>query len=104
MLNGIEWIQTDASVDHGNSGGPLVNWRGEAVGVNLWGWGALASGKFALPLDYVVDDVRRAARAGRGRCLEVRCCPLCGFAEFDRPTWFCRNCGIRRQGIDNEVH
>jgi S1-C subfamily serine protease len=103
LLNGVECIQTDASIDHGNSGGPLVNRRGEAVGINLWGWGTLASGKFALPLDYVIDDIHQAVRWGRDRCLEARCCALCGFAEIDHPTWYCRNCGARTGGTQNEV-
>jgi S1-C subfamily serine protease len=101
--DGVQWIQTDASIDPGNSGGPLVNRVGEAVGINLWIWGSVGSGKFALPIDYVTGDIEQAIRWGKDRCLQLKCCPECGFTEGDRPTWFCRNCGVRSAGIPNEV-
>jgi S1-C subfamily serine protease len=93
-FNRVECIQTDASIDHGNSGGPLVSQDG-VVGINLWGLGNLDSGKFAVPIDYLTEDIADALRYGRDKCLKATYCPACGFLDYGQATWYCRNCGVQ---------
>jgi serine protease DegQ len=64
----VDLIQTDAAISPGNSGGALVNGRGEVVGVNVAyippEQGAVAIG-FAIPGATVVDVVGQLLRDGR---------------------------------------
>jgi len=64
----VDLIQTDAAISPGNSGGALVNGRGEVVGVNVAyippEQGAVAIG-FAIPAATAVDVVGQLLRNGR---------------------------------------
>ncbi|MBR4898936.1 MAG: Do family serine endopeptidase [Prevotella sp.] len=64
--NGVEsFIQTDAAINAGNSGGALVNTRGELVGINAMLYsqtGSYSGYGFAIPtamMNKVVDDLKQ---------------------------------------------
>jgi serine protease Do/serine protease DegQ len=69
-----DYIQTDAAVNSGNSGGPLLDSRGRLIGINtsiLSGGGGGNDGiAFAVPtriMMYVVDQLRTHGEVKRGR-------------------------------------
>jgi len=63
------FIQTDAAINRGNSGGPLVNLRGEVVGIaTAMNWGAENIG-FAVPvstLRAVLPQLKEKGKVSRG--------------------------------------
>jgi len=66
ILETIEGIiQTDAAINRGNSGGPLLNLKGEVIGINT----AMATGAenigFAIPINRAKRDVDQVKENGK---------------------------------------
>ncbi|WP_109078692.1 outer membrane-stress sensor serine endopeptidase DegS [Aggregatibacter kilianii] len=64
------FIQTDASINRGNSGGALINSAGELVGISTLSIGKtsneIAEGlNFAIPIDLANDVMKKIIRDGR---------------------------------------
>jgi serine protease Do len=63
-----QFIQTDAAINQGNSGGPLVNARGEVIGINTFlisPSGSFSGMGFAIPTQIVRPTVEKLIQFGK---------------------------------------
>ena len=70
----LDFLQTDASLNPGNSGGPLLNTYGYVVGVNTAGISETEDGRavtginFAIPINEVKNQLRSRIGSGSPAC------------------------------------
>ncbi|WP_338064422.1 DegQ family serine endoprotease [Thermomonas flagellata] len=64
----VPFIQTDVAINRGNSGGPLIDTRGQVVGINsqiFSNSGGYMGVSFAIPIDVAMNAVKQLKATGK---------------------------------------
>ncbi len=93
------WIQTDASISPGNSGGPLVDTKGRVIGINTLARMAGGDMGFSIPSDTIRDvlDRMRTQKDVGWSWSGITLQPL---RDFDRDVYFEGTEGVIVAGVE----
>ncbi len=92
--NDINYIQHDAALNPGNSGGPLINKTGELVGVNTF---IIRDGNnigFSLPVNYLQLTIDEFLQGKYKKGVRCNSCMNIVFEE-EKGSKYCTHCGAR---------
>lgn len=95
-MGGILYLQHDAALSPGNSGGPLVDKEGEIVGINTFIMKDGNSIGFSLPVRYLATTVDEFLAAGKK--IGTRCSSCSNLVFEDTvENGYCPHCGAKVQ-------
>lgn len=90
LMGGKHYIQTDAPVNPGNSGGPLVNKAGEIIGITTSKFTEADNMGFAVPVS-VLQNLLKVYQKAKPSVFSIQC-PSCKNVESTQ-TDNCEFCG-----------
>jgi serine protease Do len=91
-FSGINYIQHDAALNPGNSGGPLYNQGGEIIGINTFMHKNGSNIGIALPVNHLQNIIEQYTVHYPNKAIK---CASCNFinTQFKKQNNYCTNCG-----------
>ena len=91
----INYIQHDAALNPGNSGGPLVNKAGAVIGVNTFIMRDGNSIGFSLPVRYLASSIQEFLEGDRQVGTRCESCSNIVFSTEESEQKYCPHCGAK---------
>lgn len=89
IIDGSNYIQTDAAINPGNSGGPIINEKGELIGIVTSKFTEADNMGFAIPIETLREELEICNELSD--TLTVGC-PGCNGLIYEKSN-YCPNCG-----------
>ena len=95
VMNNIPYIQHDAALNPGNSGGPLINIIGEIVGMNTYIVKNGGTIGFSLPIHFILESFSDFSAGGGSIAARCAACTHIVFDTTIERKQYCPECGAK---------
>ena len=96
IIDGRNFIQTDAAINPGNSGGPVINEKGELIGIVTSKFSDADNMGFAIPMETLSEELEIVSELSGEYTIGCNSCN----GLIEEKTAYCPNCGM---DIDEKI-